>query len=110
MRVSVLIGLWLLRSAEHVFAMETLQVVQNTGVNDFTELGSGNTDGGRADEAANQGTCNAAKGRANRPGDNANGHTDTATGQGTAHAGKTACNGTNRTSGFATEIAGGDLC
>lgn len=100
----------LLRSAEGVCALATLQVVQNTGVHDFTQLGSGNTDSGCAHHATDQGTGKAAKGRARRSGDKSNGHTYSATGEGAAHASEAASDGTDSATGFATEISGDDLC
>jgi hypothetical protein len=108
--VSDLKRLGLLRSAEGMCALATLQVVQNTGVQDFTELGSGYTDSGCAHHATDQRTGKAAQGRAHGSGDNSNGHTDSATRQGTAHASEAACDGTDCATGFTTKISGDDLC
>ena len=43
-----------------MLAMQALQVVQNTGIQDFTQLGACYTDGGSAYETADQGSGNTA--------------------------------------------------
>lgn len=56
--VKGIVGLF--RCTEDMLAMQALQVVQNTGIQDFTQLGACYTDGGSAYETADQGSGNTA--------------------------------------------------
>jgi len=89
--------------------MQALQVVQDAGIQDFTQLGASDTDRGGTYETADQGTGNTAQCGTCGASDDSNRHTESPTGQGSADAGEATCDSANGTSGFAAEISRGDV-
>lgn len=70
----------LLRYAEDVLAMETFEVVQDTGIQDFPQLGSGNTNRGSTDQAPDQGASQTTQSRTCRAGDDTDRQSEPSTG------------------------------
>ncbi len=85
--------------------MTALQVVEDSGIEDFTQLGSCDTNGCGPYETTDQCAGNTAQRRTCRASDDTDRHAESATGEGSAHAGKATSDRTDCTASLTTDIS-----
>ena len=86
--------------------MTALQVVKDSGVEDFTQLGSCDANRCGPNEATDQCAGNTAQRSTCRASDQTDRHAESATGEGSAHAGKATSDRTDCTASLTTDISG----
>ena len=78
-------------------------------INDFADLGAGQTAGRGADQGTHQGTADATQRSTDRAGDHTDGKTDAGTGERTRSTGGAAGHGTDDTAGHSADVTGQDM-
>lgn len=94
---------------EGVAAGLALEVVQHLLINDFADLGAGQTAGRGADQGTHQGTADATQRSTDRAGDHTDGKADAGTGERTRSTGGAAGHGTDDTAGHSADVTGQDM-
>ena len=85
--------------------MTTLQVVEDSGIEDFTQLGPCDAHCCGPNEATDQCTGNTAQRRTCRASHQTDRHTESATGEGSAHSGKATRDRADCSTGLTTDIS-----
>ena len=91
--------------AKDVLAFQALVVVEYAFVEDFSDLGAGDTASGCTDKTADQSASQTAHGSTSRACNDAYGHADATSGEGATDAGHAAGNRSNRTACTTAKVA-----
>lgn len=95
--------------AEVVAAIQALVIFEDTGVDDFTELGAGEPAGGSTDQAADQRAGQGTEGKAEGPGNDTKSATEFSTAQGARDTAGCAANTADHAAGVLSAVVGFDI-